>query len=68
MTHTDELIGKYARNFRITQLNISQQEMADRIGMSRQSINNFEQGRNHSYKAFNAYMKLGMTFPQLKEI
>lgn len=59
----DILIGEFARKFRVEKLNISQQEMASRIGVTRQTINNFELGRFHSYKAFDGYMRLGMPYP-----
>lgn len=65
MNNFDKVIGTYAKEYRKNILNLSQAEMASKLGVSRLSINNFETGRHHSYKIFNGYMSLGMPYPTM---
>lgn len=50
-------LGLNARDLR-TRAGLTQGALAERLGVARQTINNFECGRTDSYKVFKGYLKL----------
>lgn len=65
MITLDELIGKKAQEYRKKELEMTQEEVAKKIGVTTQTIKNFEAGRFHSAKVFSGYVDLGLKVPEL---
>ena len=61
----DKLIGIYAKKYRQEILELTQDEISAKIGVTKQTISNFESGRFHSSKVFDGYCNLGMPYPFL---
>ena len=59
----DRLFGMYARKFRIEKLDMTQQDLADEIGVSRETIVRFEAGLHHSTKIADKLFEMGMEYP-----
>lgn len=65
MVSLDEIIGRKAQDYRKKELKLTQEEVAKKIGVTTQTIKNFEAGRFHSAKVFSGYVDLGMKVPEL---
>lgn len=59
----DRLFGMYARKFRIEKLDMTQQDLADEIGVSRETIVRFEAGLHHSTRIADKLFEMGMEYP-----
>ena len=58
----DVAMGKSAQAFR-KQLGLTQEELATKLGVSRITLNRYENGRQHSNKISNYLFMMGMKMP-----
>lgn len=61
----NKLFGEYARKYRKSVLGYTQDELADKIGVSRNTIIRFEKGKYHSAKVAGKLFELGMPYPEI---
>lgn len=53
-------LARKSKDFRESVLKKTQKEVADIVGVSSQTVSNFESGRNMSFFVFNYYLEQGM--------
>lgn len=61
-TTLQKLIGSKCKEFREKNLKVTQKDIADEIGYSKESVSAFETGRNNNCYIFLYYVSKGLLF------
>lgn len=64
---TDGII-KLCKNYRMTELKMTQADVANELGYTRTNISEFENGRNRNFAIFLWYIKKGLPLADVERI